>query len=177
MWPGVGALINVQECSSVLFAPPGIIKKLPPLFTEKVNVITATTSQQFDYLFNADLQYPLIYIRDFGRKTYELVRSLRVSYSADALYACCDTLMARTDEASAVINLNQARALHAQMKQLSNSDVNIFIRAVILLADSRISPAEASRIFKTNNLTHLVRMLPADPHQRIHLLRLLQRVL
>ncbi|EDX3117326.1 hypothetical protein AB1D72_003873 [Salmonella enterica subsp. enterica serovar Carswell] len=177
LWPGVGALINVQEHSSVLFAPPGVIKKLPPLFTETVNVVTATTSQQFEYLFNADLQYPLIYIRDFGRKTYELVRSLRVSHSGDALYACCDTLMTRTSEASFVINLNLAKILHEQMKMLSNSEVNAFIRAVILLAGCRISPSEASRIFKQSNVTHLVRMLPADPHQRINLLRLLQKVL
>lgn len=93
MWSGVGAVINVNDLSVVLLAPPGVVKKLPAAFFDKVNVITATVSQQIDYLFSADLHYPLIYIHDFGRKTYELIRSLRVSNSDDAIYACCDTQM------------------------------------------------------------------------------------
>ncbi|EAO2687450.1 hypothetical protein E2X65_20360 [Salmonella enterica] len=177
MWPGVGALINIQECSSVLLAPPGVVNKLPPLFFEKVNVVTATAGQQSEYLFNADLRYPLIYIQDFGRKTYELVRSLRVSHSSDAVYACCDTLTTRTNEAGTIINLEQAKALHAQLKNLDRRATNTFIRTVEFLAYGRISPVDASETFKQNDMTHLVRMLPADPHQRLTLLRILKKVL
>lgn len=35
MWPSVGALINVDDLSSVLFAPPGVVKKLPAIFLTK----------------------------------------------------------------------------------------------------------------------------------------------
>jgi len=161
MWPGVGALINIQECSSVLLAPPGVVNKLPPLFFDKVKVVTATAGQQSEYLFNTNLRYPLIYIQDFGRKTYELVRSLRISYSSDAVYACCDTLTTRTNEATTVINLKQAKALHAQMKSLDKRKVNIFIRTVEFLAHGRISPLEASDTFKKNHMTQLVLILPA----------------
>ncbi|EAB8210441.1 hypothetical protein FGH87_26160 [Salmonella enterica] len=177
MWPGVGVLINIQKCSPVLLAPPGVVNKLPSLFFEKVNVITATASQQPEYLFNADLRYPFIYIQDFGRKTYELVRSLRISYSSDAVYACCDTLMTHTNEANFIINLEQAKALHAQMKNLGRRETNIFIRTVELLVHGRISPVDASDIFKKNDMAYLVRMLPADPHQRMTLLRILKKVL
>ncbi|WP_249357591.1 hypothetical protein [Citrobacter sp. wls619] len=177
MWPGVGALINIQECSSVLLAPPGVVNKLPPLFFEKVNVVTATAGQQSEYLFNADLRYPLIYIQDFGRKTYDLVRSLRVSHSSNAVYACCDTLTTRTNEAATIINLEQAKALHAQLKNLGKRETNTFIRTVEFLAHGRISPVDASATFKKNNMAHLVRMLPADPHQRLTLLRILKKVL
>lgn len=176
MWPGVGAVIDVQACSAVLLAPPGVVNKLPPVFFDKVNVATATGSQQPEYLFSADLRYPLIYIRDFGRKTYELVRSLRVSYSGDAVYACEDTLITRTNEITFVLNMNQAKALSEQMKTLSQSEIRAFFRTVEFLARGRISPAEASREFIKNNTTHLVGMLPPDPHQRINMIQLLQKV-
>lgn len=64
--PGVGAIVNIQECSSVSLALLGVVNKLPSLFIEKVNMVTATTDQQSEYLFNANLRYPLIYIQDFG---------------------------------------------------------------------------------------------------------------
>ncbi|EBQ2140033.1 hypothetical protein A7K77_22185, partial [Salmonella enterica] len=32
MWPGVGALINASTLNAVLFAPPGVVKKLPVAF-------------------------------------------------------------------------------------------------------------------------------------------------
>lgn len=177
MWVGVGALINVHELSAILLAPPGVVNKLPAAFLDKVQVVTATTGQQINYLFEADLQYPLIYIQDFGRKTYELIRSLRVSNSSEALYACCDTLMTRTNEAIFRINLHQAKMLYEQMKNTENSQSNVFIRTTELLAYGRMSPAKASEAFIKNNVTHLVRLLPADPHQRLLLMRLLKKVL
>lgn len=109
MWMGVGALINVRELSAILLAPPGMVNKLSAAFFDKVQVVTATTGQQIHYLFEADLQYPIIYIQDFGRKTYELIRSLRVSDSGEALYVCCDTLITRTNETIFRINMHQAK--------------------------------------------------------------------
>lgn len=175
MWSGVGAVINVNDLRVVLLAPPGVVKKLPAAFLDKVNVVTATTRQHMDYLFNTDLQYPLIYIREFGRKTYELIRSLRVSYSSDAIYACCDTLMTRTNETAFRINLDQAGRLRDQMRLCHQNEVNIFVRTTELLALGHLSPAEASERFRKHNVTHLVRLLPADPHQRLSLLRLLKK--
>ncbi|EDV9705270.1 hypothetical protein KX61_001007 [Salmonella enterica subsp. enterica] len=177
MWSGVGALISVSNLSSVLFAPPDVVNKLPATFFKQINVITTTTSQHINYLLNTELQYPIIYIQNFGRKTYELVRSLRVSDNSDALYACCDTLMARTNEVSFRINLNQAKVLLEQMPISGRSKCSSFIRTVESLAQGRISPAEASGIFRANNMTHLVRLLPSDPHQRLTLLSLLKKVL
>ncbi|EDT2962812.1 hypothetical protein EL09_15190 [Salmonella enterica subsp. enterica] len=177
MWSGVGALINVNNLSAVLFAPPGVVNKLPASFLEQVTVITATTSQQMDYLFNSDLQYPLIYIREFGRKTYELIRSLRVSYSGDAIYACCDTLMSRTNETIFTINLNRAKILYKKMKSYNKNENNLFTRTTEHLAYGQLSPTEASTIFRENNMVHLVRLLPADPYQRLSLLQLLKKVL
>ena len=160
MWRGVGALINIQECSSVLLAPPGVVNKLPPLFFEKVNVVTVTVTvtvgQQPEYLFNANLRYPLIYIQDFGRKTYELVRSLRINCNSDAVYACCDTLTTRTNEASTIINLEKAKALHAKTKNFDKREANTFIRIVEFLNHDRISSLEASDTFKKNDMTHIL---------------------
>ena len=84
-----------------------MVRKLPVVFFDKVNAITATMAQQTDYIFTADLQYLFICNRVFGRKTYELIRSLRVSYSGNVVYAWCDTLMTRMNEVDFRINLNQ----------------------------------------------------------------------
>lgn len=147
-----------------------MVKKLPAVFFDKVNVITATTAQQTDCLFTADLQYPFIYIRAFGRKTYELIRSLRVSYNGDAVYACCDSLMTRMNEVEFRINLNLLKVLHEKMKDSDEIENRLFTRTTELLAHGCLSPAEASKLFRENNVTHLVRLLPADPHQRLSLM-------
>ncbi|MFY2738301.1 hypothetical protein [Pseudocitrobacter faecalis] len=131
------------------------MKKLSAVFFDKVNVITATTAQQTDYLFNADLQYPFIYIRAFGRKTYVLIRSLRVSYSGDAIYAFCDTLMTRMNEVEFRINLNLLKLLYEKMKASDETENRMFIRTTELLAHGRLSPAEASKLFRENNIAIL----------------------
>lgn len=41
MWSSVSAVINVNDLSVVLLAPPGVVKKLPVAFLDKVNVVTA----------------------------------------------------------------------------------------------------------------------------------------
>ncbi|WP_406947042.1 hypothetical protein [Klebsiella variicola] len=79
MWSGVGAVINLENNSAVLLAPQGVVNKLPTHFFEAVNVVTATSGQHLEYLFNTNLKFPIIYIQNFGVKTYELIRSLRVS--------------------------------------------------------------------------------------------------
>lgn len=84
--------------------------------------------------------------------------------------------MTRTNEITFVLNMNQAKALFEQMKMLNQSEVRAFFRTVEFLARGRISPAEASREFLKNNTTHLVGMLPPDPHQRINMIRQLQKV-
>lgn len=152
----MGAIINIQECSSLLLVLPGIVNKLPLLFFDKINVFTATACQQPEYLFNANLRYSLIYIQDFGRKTYELVRSLRISCNSDAVYACCDTLTTRTNEAGTIINLEKAKALHAKTKNFDKREANTFIRIVEFLAHGRISSLEASDTFKKNDMTHIL---------------------
>ncbi|WP_042857922.1 hypothetical protein [Dickeya sp. NCPPB 3274] len=176
MWSGVGALINVNECSSVLLAPPGVVEKLPSEFFDMIKVVTATSGQHLEYLFKADLEYPIIYIRDFGRKTYELVRSIRISHSENAIYACQDVLMTPQNEVSFVIDLGKAKALHEEMKAFGKKETDAFIRTVSLLASGKITPLEASTEFKKHNVTSLVKLLPADPHQRINLLNLLRKV-
>ncbi|EIX9725592.1 TPA: hypothetical protein UL576_004046 [Klebsiella pneumoniae] len=176
MWSGVGAIIEINTLRAVLFAPPGVVAKLPPAFFEKVNVVTATTGQHLQYLFNTNIEYPAIYVQDFGRKTYELVRSLRASYSDNAIYACCDQLMTPQNSVSFVIDLNKAKRLHEQMATYGKKEVDIFIRTVSMLAYARITPEKASDEFTKHGLVPLLRALPADPHQRLTLLRLLRKV-
>ncbi|MDH8543949.1 hypothetical protein QIH15_27410, partial [Klebsiella pneumoniae] len=64
MWSGVGAVINVEDNSSVLLAPQGVVNKLPEHFFDHVEVITATSGQHLEYLFNTELKFPLIYIQN-----------------------------------------------------------------------------------------------------------------
>lgn len=176
MWPGVGAVIEINTLRAVLLAPPGIVAKLPPAFFNKVNVEIATSGQHLQYLFNTSLDYPVIYIQDFGRKTYELIRSLRVSYSSNAIYACCDQLMTAQNSVSFVIDISKTKLLHKHMASYGKKEIDIFFRTVSLLASACISPEKASEEFKKYELLPLLRALPTDPHQRLTLLRLLRKV-
>jgi hypothetical protein len=176
MWSGVGAVINVEDNSSVLLAPQGVVNKLPEHFFDHVEVITATSGQHLEYLFNTELKFPLIYIQNFGVKTYELVRSLRVSLSADAIYTCADQLLTRQNEVLYMLDLKKAKELHQEIKNYFKKEIDIFIRTVTLLAYSRITPEAASNEFKKNNLIPLLLLLPTEPHQRLSILHLLKKV-
>ncbi len=107
-------------------------------------------------------------------KTYELVRSLRVSLSADAIYTCADQLLTRQNEVLYMLDLTKAKELHQEIKT-TPKEIDIFIRTVTLLAYSRITPEAASNEFKKNNLIPLLLLLPTDPHQRLSILHLLKR--
>lgn len=176
MWSGVGAIVEINTLRAVLFAPPGVVAKLPPAFFDMVEVVTATSGEHLQYLFNTKINYPAIYIQDFGRKTSELIRSLRASYSDSAIYACRDELMTAQNSVSFVVDINKAKLLSEQMATYGKKEVDIFIRTVSLLAYARISPEKASEEFKKHGLVPLLRALPADPHQRLTLLRLLRKV-
>ncbi|WP_228700885.1 hypothetical protein, partial [Klebsiella pneumoniae] len=166
----------VEDNSSVLLAPQGVVNKLPEHFFDHVEVITATSGQHLEYLFNTELKFPLIYIQNFGVKTYELVRSLRVSLSADAIYTCADQLLTRQNEVLYMLDLKKAKELHQEIKNYFKKEIDIFIRTVTLLAYSRITPEAASNEFKKNNLIPLLLLLPTDPHQRLSILHLLKKV-
>ncbi|MDZ0180509.1 hypothetical protein [Klebsiella quasipneumoniae] len=176
MWSGVGTVINVADNTSVLLAPQGVVNKLPGHFFDLVEVVTATSGQHLEYLFNASLQFPLIYIQNFGVKTYELVRSLRVSLSADAIFTCADQLLTRQNEVLYRLDLKKAKALHQAIKNYSRKEIDLFIRTVTQLAYSRITPAAASNEFRKNGFLPLLQLLPTDPHQRLSILHLLKKV-
>lgn len=63
------------------------------------------------------------------------------------------------------------------MNLSGKNENNLFIRTTEQLARGQLSPSEASEVFLKHNMTHLVRLLPADPHQRLSLLHLLKKVL
>lgn len=174
MWSGVGAII--EPTRTVLLAPPGVTAKLPPVFFQKVNVVEATTGQHLQYLFNNPLNYPAIYIKNFGRKTSELIRSLRFSFDENGIYACTDDLMTPQNEVSSIININKAKEMYGLLQDYSKKDVDKFISIVSSLAYARISPENASDEFRKNNMLPLLRALPADPHRRLSLLSLLRKV-
>ncbi|WP_081331531.1 hypothetical protein [Raoultella ornithinolytica] len=176
MWSGVGAVINLEDNSAVLLAPQGVVNKLPTHFFEAVNVVTATSGQHLEYLFNTNLKFPIIYIQNFGVKTYELIRSLRVSLSGDAIFTCADLLMTTQNEVLFTLDLNKAKELHLAMQHYSKKEIDAFIRTVTQLAFSRITPEAASNQFKKDNLIPLLQLLPTDPHQRLSILRLLKKV-
>ncbi len=176
MWSGVGAIIDVAKRKAILFAPPGVVVKLPPAFFEQVEVVTATSGQHLQYLFENDIAFPAIYIQNFGRKTSELIRSLRVSHSEDVIYACADDLMTPQNAVSFVIDLKKARDLHEKLQAYDKKKTDIFFRTVTLLAYSSTTPDKAFEEFKKHDLLPLVRALPADPHQRLNLVRLLRKV-
>jgi hypothetical protein len=57
------------------------------------------------------------------------------------------------------------------MKLCGKNECSVFIRTTEQLALGQLSPTYASGMFRNHNVTDLVRLLTADPHQRFSLLK------
>ena len=178
MWKGVGAIIEIDKMQATLLAPPGVTKKIPEAFPKSIKIIECTLGEQFKWLAQQELSYPLIYIRNFGVKTKLLIQGLTVSTSPDALFCCTDDGMDSTTRVQHTVNLNKMFAIRDALAQMEKKAINPFILTINGLAKGKISPKEASQKFKAvPDLVNIVQMLPADPHERVALLSMVKKEL
>ncbi len=176
MWSGVGWVHEIETGRSTLLAPPGVTAKLPPLFLEKVTVVEMTVAGHLPWIAK-NATFPLLYIESFGRKTAALIRGLTVSLSSHALYCCSDDGMDSVTRVTSTVDLDTALHLTKQLTELESSDRNKFKKLVRDLSNGRVTPEEATSVIRGNQtFAPLFRLLPADPHQRIKLISLTEKL-
>ncbi|MFV7772420.1 hypothetical protein [Shewanella marisflavi] len=167
MWSGVGCLIQANA-PAILFAPKGVIDKLPHPFG--ANVIETTSTKQITWIVNniESLAFPLLWVNDFGRKTHSLIANLRYS-TPNEMHPCSDdehnstTLPLRIIDIERIQKIVTMLAEHAQSKG--------FITTVTRLAQGVITPLDGAKFFKKYpELKPVLDLLPVDPHQRQKLL-------
>lgn len=168
MMAGSGAIITATG-RVLFFSPPGTYKKLPKSFLERFDVIETTENKQLSAFNDPTLDYPLIYIQNFGKKTPALISGLRWSYSRSAVVICTDNGNPSTEIAKNTINIDLISAALAMAKKLKNS--NAFKMNVRALCSGAKSPLEFTDYLNKNpECIAIFRLLPLDPHLRLSIL-------
>jgi hypothetical protein len=178
MLAGSGTIID-HDGNTVVFMPPGTYTKMPPSFLKRFHVIACTTGQQITHINKMNLVFPVVYIQDFGKKTKALINGLRYSPSRSQLIICTDNGNSSTSEFLNTINLDVVVEIASIRKTLKNTLWNDFKRQIYLLCYGSQSPTEFTVFMQkeTNKpLMAIYRNLPIDPHKRLELLRLVDKV-
>ncbi|MEM0550161.1 MULTISPECIES: hypothetical protein [Aeromonas] len=176
MFSGVGWVHEIESGRSTLLAPPGVTAKFPPSFFEKVTVVEMTVAGHLPWIAQ-NASFPLLYIESFGRKTTALMRGLTISLSSQALYCCSDDGMDSVTRVNSTVDLDAALRLTKELAELENSERNAFNKLVRDLSNGRITPKEATETIKKKAIfAPLFRLLPADPHQRIRIIAITEKL-
>lgn len=181
MMSGSGCLVE-SDGSVTVFTPPGTYKKLPESFLTKFNVISCTAPEQIRHISQMELKFPLVYIANFGRKTTALITGLRYSYSRNRIVMCTDDGNESATEALNTFDLDAIMSIVAMKETVSNVLWNEFKRQVSLLASGSSSPAKFTSYIEKipasamSSLLCIYRQLPIDPHQRLALLRQVEKI-
>lgn len=181
MMSGVGWVHEIADAPgkpqrSTLLAPPGVYAKLPASFLEYIDVVEITVGGHLPWIAE-NATFPLLYIESFGRKTAALMRGLTISLSPQALYCCSDAGMDSVTRVECTVDLDAAMQLSEGLNKLTSSERNAFNKLVVGLSNGRISPKQASELIsKKPSFGPLFRTLPADPHQRLKLINIADKL-
>ncbi|MFM5361661.1 hypothetical protein ACET98_11260 [Aeromonas veronii] len=181
MMSGVGWVHEIADASGVphrstLLAPPGVYDKFPASFFECIDVVKITVGGHLPWIAK-NAKFPLLYIESFGRKTAALMRGLTISLSPHALYCCSDAGMDSVTRVECTIDLVAAMQLSEGLSSLTSPERNAFNKLVVDISNGRISPKQASeQINKKPAFGPIFRTLPADPHQRIKLINIADKL-
>lgn len=181
MMSGVGWVHEIADVPgkpqrSTLLAPPGVYDKFPVSFLEHVDVVKITVGGHLPWIAE-NAKFPLLYIESFGRKTAALMRGLTISLSPQALYCCSDAGMDSVTRVECTVNLDAAMRLSGGLNTLTSQERNAFNKLVVGLSNGRITPQQASeQISKKPSFGPIFRTLPADPHQRLKLINIADKL-
>lgn len=178
MMSGSGCVVTASG-HVVLFTPPGTYIKLPPALLSQFNVVECTIGGQLEYLNKTSLDYPLVYIQNFGRKTYSLIQGLRWSLSRKALVVCTDDGNDSTQEAVNTIDLDKLIEINEIRQVLPKKIWTDFKTAMQRLSRGDDTPEVFTEKFKKLNsdeLLKIYRLLPLDPHQRLAIISQLDKI-
>jgi hypothetical protein len=178
MWGGVGCLVEQKTGRAILFAPPGVIAKLPDVFFKAVNVIETVSTKQVLWLMEhqESLSFPLLWINDFGRKTQFLIEGLQLSHSINDMHPCADAELNSATSPSRALDLGVVGKIVSDLS--GHAQKNAFVKTIRDLAYGRISPLDAGAFFKENpDLKSSLSAMPIDPHVRLKMLTVVTKLL
>lgn len=176
MWSGVGWVHEVNTGRSVLMAPPGVTKKLPATFTDRVEVAEMTSGKHLAWIAKQNFSFPLLYIADFGRKTDGLMSGLAVSYSDAQLVRCDDSGVSPTTASNRELNLGATLAMLDQYMSMSSSDRSAWRQSIARLARGQLAPKDATLAMNKLSVGNINKLLPLDPHKRLAVISLLDKL-
>jgi len=174
MMAGSGALIE-SNGSVTFFTPPGTYKKLPNSFLERFSVIECSSFKQMPVVLGMNLTHPLLYVQDFGKKTYDLITGLRYSVSESAVIPCTDNGATAFSEPLNTLNLERVRRLLSLSDAMKLSEFSELQKNIERLCLGRITPKQFTEYMgkkATDEMMAIYQALPCDPHMRLRLLKL-----
>lgn len=169
MMPGVSAAIEVSTGRAVFLPPKGVYDKLPATFLEQIETHVMPRGARIPWVVE-HVEFPLIYIADFGKSTGQLIKNLAISASPDELLAITDKSVER-------INATASLNVHRHLQGLPKKEVYLFMTTVRGLALGTTSPRAANQVWaESPDLANAARALPVDPHQRLALLNFIRNL-
>jgi hypothetical protein len=178
MWSGVGALIEVNTKRTILFAPEGVIKKLPASFPSDISVVKIVSTKQVMWLIEnkENLSFPLLWVNDFGRKTDSLIANLALSNSINSVIACTDEILNSTTSLKREIDLSNLQVIADLLS--GHKKKAAFLTTVRGLASGGVAPSEAGEFFKQfPELKLALSKMPIDPHARLQMLSIISKII
>lgn len=171
MLKGCGALIWDDE--QILYAP----KKYFPKFKACNELIFSDVLDLggkdiiFDALSRAPHEKPFLFINNFGVKKADLVKNLKVSKSKQMTYVC--------SEGNQIKVPSMYRELQKEVENLGDQ-AKEWVRLFRKSCYGYLTVEEATHLNvitqSASGMADLLRSLPADPHNRIEIIKLLGEV-
>lgn len=180
MLAGSGVFIEQDTQRTFFFIPDKSADKLPEKTVELmselgIEVVKITQFNQLSFLSGTDLNFPALWINNFGKKTTNLVSNLKLSTSGSALQMVTDDELNSSTEAMYKIDL--PLLMRFSEKYMADKAKAKFKKALTDLSNGSISPKKMAELLEQHpSLKELLVLLPKDPHQRIELIRLAEKV-
>jgi hypothetical protein len=178
MWSGVGALIELNTHRTILFAPDGVIKKLPNALPKGIELVNSVSTKQITWLIDnkETLVFPLLWVNDFGRKTEHLIANLAYSHSLHAVIGCTDEILNSTTSSKREVDLVVIQVIADLLS--GHKKKSVFISTVRGLAGGNVTPTEAGAFFKEHpELKMALSKMPIDPHARMQMLTTITKII
>lgn len=178
MMAGTGCVVT-SSGRTILFVPPATYAKLPPFLLQHkhIEVIKATQYKSLSLMLSMNLEYPLVYVQNFGKKTKQLIKGLRWSFSPEQLIICSDDGNDSSLEDINTINMNALKQMVDLKPKINSKLWGSFNKILGLYTRGICTPIQFTEFMSQSNCPELIefyRLLPLDPHKRQSTIKTLQ---
>lgn len=170
MLTGCGMIVSQKQ--RILLTNPGWDNRLKtashPIFECHQMSGKGALGYALNLIMNLDSgEFPLLYVSDLGRKKAELVANLKLTLDKQEIYVCSADGVQRIN--TALLNAIQV------MQQQDKAGWKKLSGFIFKSCNGQIAPndEDLGKFLKSNTMAlELAKMLPADPHEKLLLLRM-----